>query len=213
MNLDEYTCKLNDYFLKFYSLNPDSLAKLIEGHDIHDGKGNVLNKEDKDKIVDTLKGITLLATTSIIGTPVKLTLDAEDMNKMLSITNKNEAAKSLRELSIKSRQATSLFMFDIKYDKIRDKAGDEENIPFEMWDRCIKAYMLYVEYKQSGKKRFYHLIADKLDYKGNVDNATDKIQEDIKTVSIFIERAVNGTFPYDVNGQWEYRCDFKNMKL
>ncbi|MDD2851854.1 MAG: hypothetical protein PHY09_08145, partial [Desulfuromonadaceae bacterium] len=150
---------------------------------------------------------------SIIGTPVKLTLDSEDINKLLTITDKKEHQKALRELVIKSRQSTRLFMPGINYDKIRDKSNAEENDPFSMWDRCIKAYGKYVEYKQSGKKRFYHLIADELKYIGDTDNATDKLQEDIKTAKIFIDRAVNGTFPYDENKQWSYRHLFKDVKL
>ncbi|MRR56131.1 MAG: hypothetical protein EG822_16800 [Deltaproteobacteria bacterium] len=212
MDLENYVCEINNYFHRFFALNPKGIAQFFEGHDIHDRDGNVMSKEARENFVAMFEGVELVASSSIIGTPIGLTLNHDDQCKLISL-QPAEQKKLLRELTVKSRQEQTCFMPGIKYDKIRDKSCAEENDPFPMWDRCIKAYKEYAKFKKAGKKRFYHIIAKELDYIGAVDNATDRVQEDIKTAIVFINRAINYTFPYDENCQWAYRHLFKSIQL
>jgi len=133
----------------------------------------------------------------------------------------NSQTESLMDF-IRNAKKTSLSKIEDNpfiTDYIRNAKGAIEK-PFAMWKRCIKAYDAYAALLPTGERIIYKKLAVDLGYykeskraKNALDSAVDRLQEDIKTAMIFINRAEEHTFPYDDNGGWSYRHFLKQIRL
>lgn len=220
-SLISYSLKVSRYQNQFLLLDNNMMEKMNTYYNqyinnlIENGRENIDEQSSKTQIMVTAgisafgkkKYVEFFANEHDFSFNInKYNIDVDlhgDTNDIFNEIDKQVAAIKKSIIERKRNLQIRHGKLSLLNDFIRTKDGKKVKNPFEYWERIL---ITYQEWEKIGKPSRIPmtLVIDlkSRDGKINEKSAYNRVQEEIKDAIIFTRRAVNGTFPYNENGEW-----------